>query len=153
MDNITKELRALATYAFPFNNSADGLDLEPSVGTISHQLPAYPRGDEFVKKISALSTSDASSPVSTLQPTTISPTPGICAASVAYLGVGIWGSSTHLTSEIIINAENVLRIYLMAHNLGCNKLINWTKDFIKTSQAIPTERVAFIANYAQGKRD
>nr|CDS27127.1 kelch protein 18 [Hymenolepis microstoma] len=36
------------------------------------------------------------------------------------------------TGEIIINAENVLGIYLMAHNLGCNKLINWTTDFIKT---------------------
>nr|CDS25620.2 actin binding protein IPP [Hymenolepis microstoma] len=36
------------------------------------------------------------------------------------------------TGEIIINAENVLGIYLMAHNLGCDKLINWTTDFIKT---------------------
>nr|CDS34240.2 intracisternal A particle promoted polypeptide [Hymenolepis microstoma] len=36
------------------------------------------------------------------------------------------------TGEIIINVENVLGIYLMAHNLGYNKLINWTTDFIKT---------------------
>nr|CDS26777.2 hypothetical transcript [Hymenolepis microstoma] len=36
------------------------------------------------------------------------------------------------TGKIIINAENVLGIYLMAHNLGCNKLINWTTDFVKT---------------------
>nr|CDS25618.1 hypothetical protein HmN_000605600 [Hymenolepis microstoma] len=35
------------------------------------------------------------------------------------------------TGEIIINAENVLEIYLMAYNLGCNKLINWTTDFMK----------------------
>ncbi|VDO14031.1 unnamed protein product [Rodentolepis nana] len=36
------------------------------------------------------------------------------------------------TGEIIINVENVLGIYLMAHNLGCRQLIDWTTEFIKT---------------------
>ncbi|VDO00462.1 unnamed protein product [Rodentolepis nana] len=36
------------------------------------------------------------------------------------------------TGEIIINVENVLGIYLMAHNLGCKQLIDWTTEFIKT---------------------
>nr|CDS32601.1 hypothetical protein HmN_001003300 [Hymenolepis microstoma] len=58
------------------------------------------------------------------------------------------------TGEIVINVENVVAIYLMAHNLGCKKLINWTTDFIKTRcielPQMPTPRYGTGAAHIPG---
>ncbi|VDO13224.1 unnamed protein product [Rodentolepis nana] len=71
------------------------------MGVISHQLPACPRGDEVVKKISALSVISLENSVGANPPTIMSPTLGICAAPVAHLDVGIGGSFLHLNFEIV----------------------------------------------------
>ncbi|VDO03815.1 unnamed protein product [Rodentolepis nana] len=61
------------------------------------------------------------------------------------------------TDEIIINVENVLGIYLLAHILGCQKLIDWSTDFIKTRwrklPPVPTLRYATGAAHIPGVGD